>query len=302
MSVNMAERVVVTGGAGFIGSSLVGRLKTLAGFKPIVLDIKQSNPHGVRHVSHDLKDTERLRAIFEDVQPDTVVHMASNESVSYSVDNPAEVINDITAKAVSVCEASQGIVDRVINISTTHVYGDSCDRPSKETDTPNPDSPYAAAKLSAEHIVNQYYQRGMDTVNLRYDTCYGEGMPDHMLFDDILEDCREGGPISLFGTGENTRAFTHVEDIVRGTTWVIKSTGLSGMTINIGSGESTSIRRVAELIRDEYGLDCDITFEGKSWEGDTRHIHGDITRARAILGYEPMYDIEAGIEKFVEGR
>ena len=298
------DKVVVTGGAGFIGSHLVAELAE-QGYHVIILDnlstgaisnitpyIKENN---VEFVEGSIADIPLLGELFREVR--FVFHLAATPSVPRSIDNPLDSHRVNATGTLNVLIASRDCgVEKVIFSSSSSVYGDTPTLPKKEDMPPNPLSPYAVAKLTGEHYC-RVFQRvyRLPTVCLRYFNIYGPRQnPDSeyaAVIPRFLKRVSEGNPPIIFGDGTQTRDFTFVKDAASANILAAESkeTGV----YNIGKGESISLNELARLIVNLQGFKVNPIYE-EPRPGDVMHSLADISRARTF-GYEPKYDLEEGL-------
>ena len=298
------QQVLVTGGAGFIGSRLAGALETHNEVR--ILDdfstgSREDVPAGVEVVQGDVRDRVAVASAMEGV--DLVYHQAGLVSVSDSMETPV-VSNDINvAGTVRVLDAARRADARVVLASSAAIYGDADEQPIPEDAPKAPTSPYGADKLAADNY-GQVFAEAYDlpVVSLRYFNVYGTGQnPEYGgVIDAFLRRAFEGRPLVVHGDGEQTRDFVHVEDVVRANL-AAGVTPHTGTAYNVGSGDSVSIRRLAELVRELTGTDAPIE-HGSPRPGDIRHSEADLRRARERLGYEPRTGLREGLSGMIADR
>lgn len=296
-------KVAVTGGAGFLGNSLVEFFNNTEKIVPFSID-KKTHVHLDADTYHmNINHRERLIEIFNDEDADCVVHTAAPTNIGNSVSQPAEFVPKLMKPAINVLEASAKTdVSRVVNISSAHVYGEYGRRWVSEDMMKSPDSPYAAAKLAVENVMESYntmYPQ-LQLVNVRPSTLFGANMPSHMLIPELVSKASSDGDVIVRGTGENTRCYTHVNDVCDGIYRCVVRGGLDGQAFNIGSASPLTIKEVAEIVVDEVDEDKDIYFHGETFKGDTRHIMSDITKAMSVIDYTPKIPPKAGIREYVK--
>lgn len=302
-------KVLVTGGAGFIGSHLVERLLD-EGYEVNVLDNLSSGDienldncidrSDFRFIEGDLRDKEEVREAVKGV--DAVFHEAAITSVPFSVENPElteEVNVQGTVNLLEECE-EQGI-EKFIFASTCAVYGDPDSLPLDEEVSPDPTSPYAESKLSAEEKILD--RIGLNPVVFRYFNVYGprQGGGSYAgVIPKFLNRLEEGKSPIIFGDGEQTRDFIFVEDVVRANIEALETEGVKGEIFNLGSGESISINELCDTLLEVTGNeDMEPDFES-SREGDIKHSRSDISKIEEKLGFEPEFSLKEGFSKFVE--
>lgn len=305
--------ILVTGGAGFIGSHLAEKLLEY-GHKVINLDnfndfydplIKRKNilkaelSSRYTLVEGDIRDENILNHIFTTFKIDTVVHIAALAGVRKSIKNPLEYVDVDIKGTVNLLEQSRiHKVKKFIYASTSSVYGLN-PTPFKEDDNiKSPISPYAAAKQAGELFCRTYHTLyGMPIVCLRFFTVYGPRQRPEMAIHYFTRTIDEGELISIFGDGSSSRDYTYIDDIING---IVASIYLDCEfeIFNLGNSNSTKLNYLVDLIEKELGKDAyRVYLEMQS--GDVEHTYADIKKSKAMLGYEPSVSIEEGIEKFI---
>ncbi|GIW67031.1 MAG: NAD dependent epimerase/dehydratase [Candidatus Parcubacteria bacterium] len=291
-------KVLVTGGAGFIGSHLVDRL-IKEGYKVIVIDNLSSgkkenlNPKAIFH-KVDICNLEKILSLFKGVN--YVFHTAALPRVQLSIDKPIETHRVNIDGTLNVLYASyKNKVRRVIYSSSSSVYGEQKSLPLKESMTPNPLSPYALQKLVGEYYCKLFSSLyDLETVSLRYFNVYGPRMdpegPYALVIGRFLKLKKEGKPLTIYGDGKQTRDFTYIDDVVEANILAMKSKKVGkGEVINICYGKNHSINYVAKLIGDKK------VYLPKR-KGEPRHTLGDNSLAKKLLGWKPKISLEEGIE------
>jgi len=292
------EKVIITGGAGFIGSHIVDQL-VQDGYEVHVMDNFSSgqkeniNPKATLHMV-DIRDKDKLIPIFKDAK--YVFHHAALPQVQYSIDNPIET-NEVNATGtLNVLEASRvNKVKRVIFASSCAVYGDQEKLPIAEDMPANPLSPYGAQKCISEIYMRLYAQiYNLETVSLRYFNVYGprQGVDGAYasVIPKFIELNKKGMPLSVTGDGEQTRDFVNVKDVVRANILAMESGGVGGgEAINIGSSQQYSVNHIAKLIGG------DVSYMPSRTE--IRNIQANIGKAKKFLNWEPRVILEEGIRE-----
>ena len=297
------KTVLVTGGAGFIGSHLVAALEPHNEVR--VLDNFSSGdrshlPEAVTVVEGDIHDPIALQQAARGV--DIIFHHAAMVSVSQSVDAPRGSNETNLDASLLVLEQARQEDARVVVASSAAVYGHPSELPVPETASTDPTSPYGIQKLALDQYTRLYHDLyDLPTVALRYFNAYGPRQqgPYSGVISTFLEQARADEPITVEGDGEQTRDFVHVSDLVRANLQAATTDNL-GEAYNIGTGTRTSIRELAELIRDATDSASSIVHH-ESRPGDIRHSGADISRAKRTLGFEPRVSLECGIQSLVEG-
>jgi len=300
-------RALVTGAAGFIGSTLAERL-IADGADVVGIDcftdyyartIKERNLSALRtdakfrFVEARLQDAD-LSGLLADRTH--VFHLAAQAGVrrSWGRDFAVYTVHNVEATQV-LLEACVGTtLERVVYASSSSVYGDHVALPMREDARPQPVSPYGVTKLAAEQLCYLYYATyGVPTVSLRYFTVFGPRQRPDMAFHRFLQATRRGDSISLFGDGNQTRDFTFVADAVAATV-AAGLRGVPGRVYNIGGGSRVSMHDVIEIIGRVAGrrplVDADL-----AQKGDMRHTYADTALARADLGFAPSVSLEEGL-------
>lgn len=305
------SRILVTGGAGFIGSHLVDRL-IAEGSGVTVLDNfdtgKLGNVSGhkdLRIVKGDVRDYALIRRTVEDV--DAVFHEAALASIVLSVQDPL-VANEINVTGtLNLLKASSDLgVKRFIYASSAAVYGNVSAPRKKEDMLLDPASPYGMSKLAAEKYAKIFYELyGLETVSLRYFNVYGP----RQRFD---EKWAYGGVISIFldrllknmppvvhGDGEQTRDFVYVKDVVEANMLALKKSGAAGEVFNVGTGKRITVNKVAQLLKEMTNKENLENVHADSRLGDVRHGYANISKAERILNYVPKFSIGQGLTELV---
>jgi UDP-glucose 4-epimerase len=301
-------RALVTGAAGFIGSTLAERL-VAEGADVVGLDcfadyyprpIKERNLAGLRKgprftfVESTIQDAD-LASILRDRTH--VFHLAAQAGVrkSWGRDFAVYTVNNIDATQVLLEAIAQApAIERVVYASSSSVYGDNVAMPMREDALPQPVSPYGVTKLAAEQLCYLYYtNHRVPAVSLRYFTVYGPRQRPDMGFHKFLHAAIRHEPISLYGDGEQTRDFTFVHDAV-GATIAAATRGVPGRVYNVGGGSRVSMNQVIDIIGRVSGRTL-IVNRDEAQKGDMRHTCADTTLARQDLGFVPRVGLEEGL-------
>lgn len=307
----MSERVLVTGGAGFIGSHVVEALLH-AGRPVTVLDAY--DPYydparkrrtgaalaaaGARLVEGDLRDPAALERALEDVEE--VVHLAARPGVRASIDDPRTTFDVNVLGTLALLEAMRARprLRALVFASSSSVYGADSPAPFRE-DQPaaRPLSPYAASKRAGEHLCASYVELfGFGVVALRFFTVYGpRGRPD-MSVGRFVEAALTGGAVPLYGDGSAVRELTYVADVVSGTLAALEraARGPGFAVYNLGGGATASMRELIAEVEAACGAPLAIEPHPPA-AGDMTRTEADLTRARAELGYAPTTSLRQGI-------
>ncbi len=302
----------MTGAAGFIGSHLCEYLLK-NGVRVVGIDnfmdyyprsMKEANIVGMMHdkgfefVEADILTVD-LSKILDRV--DIIFHEAAQAGVRASWGESFKIYSDNNVLATQVlleaCKASP--IQKFVYASSSSVYGDTTDLPMRESSLPRPISPYGVSKLAAEHLCWLYYKNfGVPAVSLRYFTVYGARQRPDMAFHRFLRSATEGKHIAVYGDGEQSREFTHVDDIVEAT-WMASKNGLPGEVFNIGGGSRITLNQVIRLIQEIADCEIEVRYEEKQ-KGDVRHTFADMTKAAEELGYQPKVQLQDGLRREYE--
>ncbi|AEH37649.1 NAD-dependent epimerase/dehydratase family protein [Halopiger xanaduensis] len=295
------QTVLVTGGAGFIGSHLVD---TLAPHNEVrVLDdfstgSRSHLPDDVEVFEGDVRDPMLLQRAARGV--DLIFHHAAVVSVTQSVDAPRQSNRTNLEAGLLVLEQARQEDARVVVASSAAIYGHPEELPVSERAATNPTSPYGVQKLALDQYARLYEELyDVPTVALRYFNVYGPRQqgPYSGVISTFLEQARAGEPITIEGDGEQTRDFVHVDDVVRANLRAATTANV-GEAYNIGTGDRTSIRDLAETIRDATDSSSPIVHKDPR-PGDIRHSRADVSKASRDLGFEATVGLESGIRSLV---
>lgn len=300
-------RILITGGAGFIGSALANRLVS-SGHEVRVIDNlsagdpQRLHPH-VLFTRGDVADIPKLWTLLQDVN--CVYHLAARVSVPESIKYPRDYNHVNVGGTVSVMEAIRDAgVQRVVLASSGAVYGSQPTQPLQESMTPNPDSPYAVSKLSAETYVSTIGALwGIETVSLRIFNAYGAGQQlpaSHPpVIPRFLKAALSGASLVVFGDGAQTRDFVYVDDAVEALVSAATAPNINRQVINVGSGEETSIYDLIGAIERVTNLRVDPIFNNTG-PGGVDHMRADLTRAKELLNFTPRTSLTDGLRLMVE--
>jgi UDP-glucose 4-epimerase len=301
-------KALVTGAAGFIGSHLAGALLD-RGFEVTGLDsftdyyarsIKEANlaplhgRAGFRLIEGAVQHVD-LPALLDDRTH--IFHLAAQAGVRKSWGRDFRTYTENNVEATQrLLEACVGRpLHRFVYASSSSLYGDNVSIPMKEDALPQPVSPYGVTKLAAEQLCYLYFvNHKVPTASVRYFTVYGPRQRPDMAFNKFIKAALSGGPITLYGDGEQTRDFTFVSDAVAATI-AAGERGVPGRAYNIGGGSRVSVNHVLEIIGRLAGKPLDVRREAPQ-KGDMRDTFADTTLARADLGFAPAVSLEQGLE------
>lgn len=298
-------RVLITGGAGFIGSHLVDRLLAL-GHRVRVLDNltsgKRDNlPLGHRHLEFIEGDVRDFATVLEcAARCEAVVHLAAVASVQASIEDPLGTHATNLDGTLHVLEAAgRAGVTRLLYASSAAVYGDGGRPPLTEDVAPNPLSPYAVDKLAGEYYAQHYARtHALNATAFRFFNVYGPrqdpASPYSGVISVFLERLRRGQPLWIHGDGEQTRDFVFVDDLMEVLLRALARTDLAGAVINVGCGVERSILSLTAVLERLMARHV-VRVHRESRAGDVRRSCADVSRLQRALGYLPMTPLEAGL-------
>ena len=309
-------KILVTGGAGFIGSHLSARLlqdghEVLAvdNFDPYY-DVRLKEEH-VAALSKfpafalergDIRNVERLQNLMQAFAPDRIVHLAARAGVRPSIESPSEYSDVNVTGSIHIFESARKAGTPVIFASSSSVYGDSTRVPYREDDVADtPVSPYAATKRAGELLAYTYHHLyQLPIICLRFFTVYGPRQRPDMAINKFAQAILKGDAITLFGDGKTARDYTFVSDIVDGIVASIeRAPDLGFQILNLGGGHVIELRELVSLLEKIIGRSAEINWQGNQ-PGDVRLTSADISKARELLDYQPHISIENGLRATVD--
>jgi len=314
IKVKIMDKMVVTGGAGFIGSNLSEHLLN-QGFSVLVIDNlstgREENLNGwakragkaFEFLRADINETDRLRQAFRGVR--YVFHLAAIPSVARSIENPAATQAANINGTLSVLTAARDArVDRVVAASSSSVYGDHPSLPKKEPAIGRPLSPYALSKLVGEEYCRLFWQLyGLESVCLRFFNVFGPRQDPLSEYSAVIPRFSTrllaGEPPTIYGDGEQSRDFTYVTNVVDANWRAATTPRVAGEVFNVGCGAETSLNQLVEKMNRILGTSLPARYE-PARKGDVRHSVADVGKAQAMLGYSPTVPLEAGLERVLE--
>ena len=307
-------RILVTGGAGFIGSHLVEKLLATGDAVVIVDDfndfydpeIKRANIVGfakdvtVCHV--DLRDGAAVRNLFHREKVDAIAHLAARAGVRPSIQLPQLYYDTNVSGTLHLLEAARAIgVERFVFASSSSVYGASKTVPfSEDQQLTQTLSPYGATKVAGEFLCSTYshlYQ--MRVVALRYFTVYGPRQRPDLAIHQFTRRIYAGKPIDQFGDGRTRRDYTYIDDVIQGTMAALKYEGPRYDIFNLGESETIPLKDLISAIENALGKKAKINHLSEQ-PGDMPLTCADISKARKLLGYNPTTKFSEGLPRFVE--
>jgi UDP-glucose 4-epimerase len=296
-------RFLITGAAGFLGSALANQLARENHSVRGLDNLSTGDPTVLLPEIHltrgDINDRPKLWTLLQDV--DCVYHLAARVSVPESVLYPREYNEVNVGGTVTLMEAMRDVgVRRVVFISSGAVYGEQNEQPLQETAAPNPRSPYAVSKLSAEFYVRTIGALwGIETVALRVFNAYGPGQhlpPVHApVIPYFLRQAYHNGTLVIHGEGAQTRDYVYLDDAVRAMVATATAPGVNQKIINVGSGTETSVRDLVNLVLGVTGGHPEVVYYPRN-EGGVRRMRADISLAEQLLEYQPEVGLKEGLE------
>jgi UDP-glucuronate 4-epimerase len=309
--------LLITGGAGFIGSHLVEHLLAATDEPLVVLDnfndyydprLKRAMAAAwagnarITIVEGDYGDSDTAERVLLEHDVRAICHLGASPGVPASVKHPRSFFENNVVGTVTLLEAARRrSVERFLFASSSTVYGRGAAAPFVE-DAPLgvPASPYGASKRGAEIAGLTFHQLfDVPFVSLRFFNVYGPRLRPELALAVFTRAILEGTPLPLYGDGSVLRDFTHVSDICRGISAALTAPGVAGQCINLGHDQPIAIRRLIELIEEGAGVKAVIEHHPARAE-DMPLTHADLAKARKLLGYQPRVAIEAGVREYVE--
>jgi len=311
-------QILVTGGAGFIGGHLAERfvadghdVAVLDNFDPFYArEIKEHTVEICREtaaegdgayelVEGDVRDADLVAELV--AEADYVYHEAAQAGVRRSVENPRKYDAVNVDGTLNVLDAAREHgIERVVVASSSSVYGKPISLPYDEEDPTMPVSPYGASKLAQERYTCAYANcYDLPAVALRYFTVYGPRMRPNMAISNFVSRAINGDPPVVYGDGSQIRDFTYIEDIVEANVRLLSTDAADGEAVNVGSHGTIEIKTLAEEIRDQLAPELELEYAERH-DADAEATHADVSKAAALLGYEPSTSIREGVSKFVE--
>jgi UDP-glucuronate 4-epimerase len=311
------KNILVTGGAGFIGSHLVDQLLREGGWRVTVVDdfndfyapaVKRANTRA--HLLHenyelveaDIRERAALDRVFDGQKFDCLVHLAARAGVRPSLSEPELYAETNITGTLNLLELARlsGVRQFVFG-SSSSVYGINAKVPFSEEDPiRQPISPYAATKAAGELLCHTYsHLYGLRTICLRFFTVYGARQRPDLAIHKFARLISAGRSIPVFGDGSARRDYTYITDIIAGVRAAIDYEASSYEVFNLGESRTVTLRELISLLEKELDREAIIDWQPMQ-PGDVPQTFADITRARRLLGYDPQTQIEEGIRRFVE--
>jgi UDP-glucuronate 4-epimerase len=311
------RNILVTGGAGFIGSHLVDKLLAENVWSVTVVDdfndfyepaVKRTNvrPHvensNYQLIEADIRDFAALETVFQNNKFDAVVHLAARAGVRPSLEEPLLYNTTNIQGTLNLLElARQFEIKQFVFGSSSSVYGVNCKIPFSECDMiARPISPYAATKAAGELLCHTYaHLYNIRAVCLRFFTVYGARQRPDLAIHKFTKLISAGKPIPVFGDGTTRRDYTYIDDIVAGVRAAIDYTASGYEIFNLGESRTVELRELIALLEDNLSKKAVIE-HCPMQAGDVPQTFADISKARQLLGYNPQTQIETGIGRFID--
>jgi UDP-glucose 4-epimerase len=304
------RRVLVTGGAGFIGSHLVDKLVEL-NWRVTVLDnlsfgYEEQVNKRADFVRLDVCDYSSLRNVTSDTNPRLIFHLAANATTKESAMGWQNPVADYQVNAMGTLNILRAVVDlgidcHVIYASSAAIYGEPEYTPIDESHPTNPISPYGISKLAGEKYCLAYFrEQRVKTTILRIFNTYGPRQPRYIMFDLVKKLSDDANKLEVLGTGKQVRDYCYVSDTVNAFILAAENSAW-GKIYNVAGGNPISISEVVRLIVATLGLGTktEIHYTGESWKGDIFKLSADISKIKRELGFEPQVSLEEGLQRFI---
>jgi UDP-glucose 4-epimerase len=302
---------LVTGAAGFIGSSiakaLLAREEAVRGIDNLSTGKRDNiaNLKGLEFIEGDLRDEATCVRVCEGVSH--IFHEAAIPSVPRSVRDPFESHDaNVTGTVRLLIAARDAGVKRVVYAGSSSAYGNTPTLPKREEMRPNPISPYAVSKLSGEQYLSSFFQvYGLETVTLRYFNVFGPKQDPSSVYSGVLAKfismMLSGKQATIFGDGEQSRDFTFIDNVVHGNLLAAAAPAdkVAGKVFNVATGTRITLNETYRILQKLIGYRGDPRYEDER-AGDVKHSLADISAAKAAFGYEPQVSFEEGLKKTVE--
>jgi len=307
------KKIIVTGGAGFIGSHLVKKLLELNN-QIVVLDNLSSGflenvpVHSqLTFINGDVRDFRLIKKLVEN--SDVIFHLAEfipntrqfgpGHIVKFSMENPILDLDICVKGTLNVLEAAKEANVKVVFTSSAAVYGNPVEIPIKETTPANPVSCYGASKLAAEAYCKVYIKtHNLPVVTVRLFNVYGPRQRKYFIYDVLSKLGKNPNALEILGSGDQERDFIYVDDAVEGLILLSVKEEAISQIFNLGTGISIPIKEVVKHITRILGVEPVVTYTGSSWKGDVDVLVADSTKMSRI-GFTPKYSLEQGIKKVV---
>ncbi|MGB9630171.1 MAG: SDR family oxidoreductase [Thermodesulfobacteriota bacterium] len=305
-------RVLVTGGAGFIGSHLTEALLRQGHLVRVIdnystgkrenLIFDQSYPF-LEIIEGDIREIEVCKEVMKEIE--YVFHQAAIPSVQRSIEDPLTTHSaNVEGTLNLLVSAKETGVARFIYASSSSIYGDTPTLPKKEEMPPHPLSPYALQKYIGEQYCRLFSRLyGLETACLRYFNIFGPRQDPTSIYSAVIprfiDALLNGRAPVIYGDGEQSRDFTYIDNVIQANLLAMEAEKLNGEVINVACGERISLNQLLDLLKKILGSRISPIYE-EARKGDVKHSLADIQKAKQILGYEPQVGIHTGLSKTIE--
>ncbi len=302
--------VLVTGGAGFIGSNIADHLISEGHKVRILDDFSTGSMDNIKHlegkielVKGSISDKKTVEEAADGVE--YILHEAAQTSVVDSIRNPAKTWDtNIKGTKLLLNAAVKNDVKKIILASSANIYGTSPKLPKREDMHVKPNSPYGNSKLMNEVMAKKYHDdHGLEAVCLRYFNVYGPRQNPESGYSGVISKfigwMADGKSPLIYGDGKQTRDFIYVEDVVHANMLAMKNRKIKCDIFNIATGKETSLNEIVETLNGILGTNLKANYDEERM-GDIRRSVADISKARKILGFKPKYSLKAGLKKTIE--
>jgi len=300
-------RMLITGGAGFIGSHLANQLHQQGHFVRVLDDLSSGDPAklpaGINFTRGDVRDIPKLWSLLQGVE--VVYHLAARVSVPASILYPREYNDVNVGGTVALLEACRDVgVHRVILASSATVYGNQPLQPVHEEMATQPAVPYAVSKVAAEQFLFTIGRlSGFEAVALRIFNAYGPGQllpPVHApVIPQFMQQIIGGGSVVVQGNGNQTRDFVYIDDVVKALIASASAAQVDQQIINVGSGEEITVNALIERIAQTVNRKASVLYNRETFGGIARLV-ADLTKAERLLEYRPSIDIATGLQRLLQ--
>lgn len=309
------KTILITGGAGFIGSNLANKLSEDNDIV-IIDDLSMGRMSNLNHKNqmdifiHDLTDYDWLESIFKTYRFDYIFHFAAVASVADSVNRPLEthkVNEDIVIYMLEYIKKYQSNLERIVFASSAAIYGDLPGLPKTEKSMISPNTPYAIDKYASESYLLKYgYSCGVNASAARFFNVFGKNQnpasPYSGVISILMEKCKEAlvngkATFTCYGDGEQTRDFIYIDDVVNALLIIATSPNSIGEAYNIGYGNPTSLNNIINLMEGIFGVDLAIDYQSER-KGDIKYSYCSNQKLKSI-GFKPNFSVKKGLERYV---
>lgn len=302
--------VLVTGGAGFLGSHLVDRLIELGSTVTVIDDLSFGKRENVNKradfVELDIKNYGALKNVVSRVSPKVVYHLAANATTKESAMGWSDPVSDYQINAIGTLNvlmamADAGLKSHVIYASSAAVYGEPEYTPIDEKHPTNPKSPYGVSKLAGEKYMLIYHKEcGIPATVLRIFNVYGPRQPRYVMFDLLKKLKRDPSKLKVIGTGEQVRNYCYVSDAIDAFVLAAEKNAV-GEIFNLAGKDVVNIRELVEKILGMLGLSgrTRVSYTGESWRGDILRLVANTLKIRERLGFEPRVPLDEGLSRLM---